>query len=254
MTLFALRGFLDRCFCSRTSRVLQTHLVKTKVPFIMQLLTIFFTSWIVIAVSGGELENPDIIPVGDASPDSALFNSGNLFDKPTESPSNPVLDDNDQWNSMTGLAPAFPFADNGGGLLFADSDDPNQMVVTDSSSLLAGDGGCDASNSDNTQLFAKVRRGGSCRTPPVGQTENPDQSRDTNLPNDAPYINPYSAILQQLLGRNPEICPINVFGLSNIPACKNVDEVEDFQQVAPNLFNIEYVSPRTSLHNLFLIT
>lgn len=212
----------------------------------MRLRCFCLPSCMIIAVAGLESEDLAIIPPGDAAHDAILFNNDNMFDKPAEAPSNFFLDDSVPDSSF----------DNDGGwpadVLLADSDDPNQMAEPNLDFLLAGPGDCVIGGTENGQLFGKVRRGESCRAPPVGQAQNPDQPKDPNSPkDDASSFNPYAAVLAQGLQRNFELCPLNIFGLSNIPVCKPLDEVEDFQLIGPNLYNIDFVLPRTYLHHRF---
>lgn len=219
----------------------------------MQLLHFFLLYWILITVGALEFGNLDTIPSGDASHDFTLFNDANVVDQPTESPSNLFLDDNDQSRLNTQLASDLSFNDNGvwpADVLLADSGNANQPVDTNLEWVLNGFDDCFGS-ADDPQLFGKVRRGESCRTPPVGQADIPDQPKEgSNSPNhDVPDVNPYTSVLARALQRNLEICPIMVFGLSNIPVCKGLDETEDFRLVGPNLYDIQYVIPCTSLHH-----
>lgn len=225
----------------------------------MQILRLLFAVSIFIAVGTSALEDLDPILFSDASLDLTLFQNENLSDRPIESSLNFFLDDNDASSSLTELDPNLSDGDNGGwesGVLFGDQDDPNQILGTDSTFLLGSDFGCDISDADNTPLFSKVRRRESCPDPFVGQAETPDQPKDDpNAPNndDAPRLNPYAAVLKEYLFRNPLICPMKVFGLSNVPVCKLDADVNDFEQVGMNVFNIRDVIPRTSLHNRFSI-
>lgn len=219
----------------------------------MQLL---LPCWIFLAVGGLEFDELDLTPSSDASHDPTLFNDENIFDKLTESPSNIFLDDNGQSSFNTQLTSDVLFDDGAwpANILLADNNDPNQPVENYPDFLITGSDNC-VGSVDDYQLFGKIRRGESCRTPPVGQAENPDQPQeDSNSPNnDAPSMNPYTSVLARGLQRNLEICPIMIFGLSNIPVCKGLNEPEDFQQIGPNLFNIAYVLPRTSPHPLFFL-
>lgn len=223
----------------------------------MQIPHLFFASSTFLAVGRSAFENPDPILFSDASRDVTLFQNENLADRPIESPLDFFLDDNDWWSSLTELDPNLSHTDNGGwesGVLFADQDDPKQRLGTESSFLLGSDFGCDISDAENTSLFGKVRRRKSCPVPFVGQAENPDQSKhDPNAPSsgNTPRPNSYAAVLNEFLFRNPTICPSRVFGLSNIPVCKLDAEVDDFEQVGVNVFNIRDVIPRMSLYNLF---
>ena len=219
----------------------------------MQLLPFLLPYWISITVGGLEFGNLDTIPSGDASHDFTLFNDENVVDQPTESPSTFFLDDNDQSRLNTQLLSDLSFNDNGvwsADVLLADSDNANQPVNPNLDWVLDGFDDC-VGSADDHQLFGKVRRGESCRTPPVGQADTPDQPKeDSNSPNnDVPNMNPYISVLSRILQRNLDICPIMVFGLSNIPVCKSLDETEDFRLLGPYLYDIEYVIPCTSLHH-----
>ena len=216
----------------------------------MQLLHMFLPSCMLIAVGGLEFEDLDINPSGDDSHDALLFIDDNIFDNPKELPSNFFLDDGDQSRLNTQLISDLSFDDNGAwpaDVLLADNDDANQPIGANLDISLNGPDDC-VGGADDHQLFGKVRRAESCRTPPAGQAETPDQPKDdSNSPNnDAPSVNPYISVLARSLQRDLEICPIMTFGLSNIPVCKGLDEPEDFQLVGPNLYNIEHVLPCTS--------
>lgn len=214
----------------------------------MQLLSFFLPCWILSTVGGLEFENLDTIPSGDASPDLTLFNDENIFDMPTESSPSIFLDDNDQSRPNNQLLSDLPF-DNGAwptDVLLAESNNANQAVDTNLDLVLNGFDDC-VGGADDHQLFGKVRRGESCRSPPMGQADQPMEG--SNSPNNnVPNINPYTSVLARSLQRDLDICPIMVFGLSNIPVCKGLNEAVDFELVGPNLYNINYVLPGTSLH------
>lgn len=204
-----------------------------------------------ITVGGLEFGNLDTISSGDAAHDLTLFNDENVFDQPAESPPTLFLDDKDQSRLSTQLISDLSFNDNGAwptDLLLADSDDANQLVDTNLDWALNGFDDC-VGSADDHQLFGKVRRGESCRTPPVGQANTPNPPKDdSNSPNDdVPNLNPYMGVLARVLRRDLEICPIMTFGLSNIPVCKGLDEPEDFHLIGPNYYNIDYVIPCTFL-------
>lgn len=221
----------------------------------MQLLHLFPTLWMVIAVGGLEFEDLDTVPSEAAFQDSTLFNNDNIFEKPAEPPSNFVLDNNDQWSFETESLPDFSSDDSAwpADILLADNDDPNQTVDLNSDFLFTGSGDCVIGGADDRQFFTKARRGESCQNPPTGQAGNSNPpNEDANSPSNNPIeLNPYSSILARDLQPDNEICPIMIFGLSNIPVCKGLDEREDFQPVGPNSVNIRDVLPRTCLHALF---
>lgn len=203
----------------------------------MRLLHLFLTSCIIIAVDGSALVDLDMVAFDDTSHDPALFDLDKIFDQPTEPPLNFFLDANDQSRFAADEVSGLSFDNNGpwsANDFLPDSDYSSQLVETNSDSLLSGLGAC-FGLADDGQLWGKVRRGESCRSPPVGQTEKPNQPME---------FNPYASVLSKALRRNEEICPFRIFGYSNIPVCKGLAEVEDFQPIGPNCFNIEYIMPR----------
>ena len=253
--LFPVPGVPDRCLLSMNPFGSFSSSDQTQFPVIMQLLYFILPLRIVVALGALEFEDLDL---GDASHDSTLFSDENISDTLTESSSNFFLDDNDQWSSMTDLVPDLSFDSNGAwpeDVLLTENHDPSQTAETNSDFLLSDSDGCVVGAADDGQLFGKVRRQESCRAPPVGQAETPNQPEDPNSPDDdAPIFNPYGAVLARGLQRDPEKCPIMTFGQSNIPVCKSLWELQDFQVIGPNLYNIEYVLPRTSSHSLFVFS
>lgn len=109
---------------------------------------------------------------------------------------------------------------------------------------------CDVDNFDKTQLLAKVRRDNLCRDPPVGQVENPDESSQEN---------PFDALTRFVTDLSPlaifpeklEICPVEVFGIANIPVCK--DELQGTTISIPltTAVNLYFIDPGKALFCVF---
>jgi hypothetical protein len=98
--------------------------------------------------------------------------------------------------------------------------DPNWSFVdnqnSDENFLLAGNSDCDSSYADDIQLVGKVRRENSCRNPPVGQSDQPQQ------PPDEPFdfrVFLYGKALE-IFPADSDVCPPSIFRTANTPVCK----------------------------------
>lgn len=98
--------------------------------------------------------------------------------------------------------------------------DPNWSFVdnqnSDENFLLAGNSDCDSSYADDIQLVGKVRRESSCRNPPVGQSDQPQQSPDESF-DFRQFL--YGNALE-IFPVDLEVCPPSIFRTANTPVCK----------------------------------
>ena len=149
---------------------------------------------------------------------------------------------------------------------FADSI-PNPLSEPDSNSFLANNDyvdepdptslfadntfSCDVDSIDNIQLLAKVRRDNLCRDPPVGQVENPDESSQGN---------PFDALTKFVTDLSPlvifpeklEICPVELFGTSNIPVCKDELQGNTISIPITTAVNLYFVDPGKAFLCVFI--
>ena len=213
------------------------------------MLFFLLSACIFIAVGAADFDSPSTNLFADASFDSTLFDGGNfdslstnpdsetMFAPSTESSANLFRDDpnqvdgNELWNVDS--------------LFDVNNDDPYEPIDPISSSLLAGDIACDMSqNDDEIRLLDKVRRGQSCKAPPVGQAQTPGTPGGTPNNDEVP-MSPYQSLFERYFQRDYQACPGKIFGQSNVPVCKDETEAEDFIPLGPNLFHIGFVSPCT---------
>lgn len=127
---------------------------------------------------------------------------------------------------------------------YVDESDPTSLLADNTFA-------CDVDSIDNTQLPGKVRRDNLCRDPPVGQVENPDESSQEN---------PFDALTKFVTDTSPlaifpkelEICPVEKFGTSNIPVCK--DELQGDMKSIPlsNAVNLYFIDPGKAFLCVFI--
>ena len=222
-------------------------------PFLCLLLLFFFPSSIYVAASPADFDSLSTNLFGDGSLDSTLLDSEYMLDPLTASSESLLLDDANQGDdSFTAPDPSVSLADNNiwdPGSLLSLNDNPDQSVDPLSSSLLAGDMACDMSQLDETRLFDKVQRGESCKVP----SEGGDPMMSSPDHNDEPTGDIHREVLAPYVQENYDVCPEKIFGLSNVPVCKDEAMAKDFVQVGANLFNIAYVWPCTSLNSYPLV-
>lgn len=247
-----------------------------------------FISWILRPTVNSHTDsapNRDVDLVANARRGHIFLNERSLearnpLDLMSEPDPNFFLDDNDvSWDpmidpysnvntadnigllSMTELDPNWLGADNfessqlaepGSNWLFTDDIDLDPGTESASSSFLASDIACDISNTDDIQLFDKVRREAFCPTPPgppVGQTEGqtpgqPEQG-SSNSDKPQPQPQPQSPTDEPFRNMFPNLRPClpSRFSRQTIPVCKDIVVGEVIPEVGEESFTLLDVLP-----------
>ncbi len=115
--------------------------------------------------------------------------------------------------------------------------------------ILAGESSCDVSNVGDSMLFGKVRRGESCRAPPVGQAPQEEKNQPQE-PVDNDLLNPsnIAKTIRALFPTDFNQCPRETFPTANVPVCKDERLVDDIIPDDLGSYYVVNVSFGTSLH------
>ncbi len=121
-----------------------------------------------------------------------------------------------------------------------------------SSVFLAGENSCDASTVGDSMLFGKVRRGESCRAPPVGQAPREEENQSQGLKEDD-LLNPSNIekTIRALFPKDFNKCQRQSFPMAHIPVCKDESLVHHIIPDGLGSFFLVDVSFGTSLHAPF---
>ncbi len=153
------------------------------------------------------------------------------------------------WSSMV---PGNDDLDSGSMVPGNDYLDWDVMVSSDNdldSYLLAGESSCDASDAGDSMLFGKVRRGESCRAPPVGQAPQEEKNQPQE-PVDNDLLNPsnIAKTIRKLFPTDFNQCPRETFPMAHVPVCKDERLVDDIIPDDLGSYYVINVSFGTSLH------
>lgn len=190
----------------------------------MHFLSLLFTSCVSIAIGYSQFNL--------FSPDSSnLDPSVQLAFDPTYLLEGPSVGDTNSPDLMTDLnSNLFPHKDTQLEANFFLDDDVglNPLLESEPSSFLSDDFFCDDNsvNNNNIQLFGKIRRRDSCSTLLVGQAlqqGGPDQDTQIDLDKLVQFLQRPMPVFE----KSPDICPSNIYGLSNTPVC-DVPDLTNF--------------------------
>lgn len=126
------------------------------------------------------------------------------------------------------------------------SEDNNLNQLTDSTFWLADDNFCDLDNTDENDLFRKVRRETSCRDPLVSQVKPRKQPKKNAQRSDLRFFYKDPMVLDI----SKAMCPPEIFGTSILPTCLTAFDGRSISVPGQDWFNLENVF-RTSANDLF---